>query len=154
MSATPSTAPVRVFRLPHAADTPAYGTPGAAGFDLRAAVDAPVMIRPGERKLVPTGLVVALPPGTELQIRARSGLALKNGITVVQGVGTIDEDYRGEGGVLLINHGTETFFVNRGDRIAQGVLAAYLKADFLEVDSVDALGRTERNGGFGSTGTK
>lgn len=154
MSDKPVTATVRVFRLPYAPDLPAYGTPGAAGFDLRAAVDAPMMIRPGERKLVPTGLVVALPRGTELQIRARSGLAFKNGITVVQGVGTIDEDYRGEVGVLLINHGSETFFVNRGDRIAQGVLASCLRAEFVEVASADALGTTERAGGFGSTGTK
>ncbi|HBK09208.1 MAG TPA: dUTP diphosphatase [Acetobacteraceae bacterium] len=145
--------PVLVRRLPHAEGLPlpSYATAGAAGMDLLAAIQAPVSIKPGERTLIPTGLTIALPPGYELQIRPRSGLALKHGITLPNTPGTIDEDYRGEIGVIVLNTGDETFVVERGTRIAQAVLAPVIRAEWREVDSLDV---TERNaGGFGSTGT-
>lgn len=142
-----------IFRMPHAVALPLYGTAGAAGFDLTAAIEGEIVLQPGERKLVPTGLKVALPEGTELQIRPRSGLALKHGITVLNAPGTIDCDYRGEIGCVLINHGQEPFVVKRGERIAQGILASYLRADFAEVTDEASLGATDRGaGGFGSTG--
>ena len=142
-----------IFRMPHAFGLPFYGTAGAAGFDLTAAIEGEIVLQPGERKLIPTGLKVALPQGTELQIRPRSGLALKHGITVLNTPGTIDCDYRGEVGCLLVNHGQEPFIVKRGERIAQAVLASYLRADFVEVTDEAALGATTRGeGGFGSTG--
>jgi dUTP pyrophosphatase len=144
--------PVKIKRLPHAAglDLPAYATAGAAGADLLAAVEAPVVLAPGARALIPTGFCVALPPGFELQVRPRSGLALKNGITLPNAPGTIDEDYRGEVGIIVLNAGSETFTVTRGMRIAQGVLAPVVRADWDEVESLDD---TERGaGGFGSTG--
>ncbi len=145
--------PVLVRRLPHAEGLPlpAYATAGAAGMDLLAAVQAPVAIGPGERTLIPTGLTIALPPGYELQIRPRSGLALKHGITLPNTPGTIDEDYRGEIGVIVLNTGQETFVVERGTRIAQAVLAPVSRAVWREVDSLDATARNA--GGFGSTGT-
>ena len=119
--------------------------------DLLAAIDSPVTIAPGERKLIPTGLTIALPPGHELQIRPRSGLALRYGITLPNTPGTIDEDYRGEIGVILMNAGHDRFVVERGARIAQAVLAPVSRAMWQEVDTLDA---TPRNaGGFGSTGT-
>lgn len=131
---------------------PAYATAGAAGFDLRACVpaDAPETVAPGERRLISTGFVVAVAHGWEMQVRPRSGLAAKHGVTVVNTPGTVDSDYRGTVGVCLINLGTEPYTVNRGDRIAQGVIAAAPQFPLVEVDS---LSDTERGaGGFGSTG--
>jgi len=133
---------------------PAYETDLAAGVDLRAAIDAdtPLVLQPGERTLVATGFAMALPPGYEAQIRPRSGLAYKHGISVVNSPGTIDADYRGEVKILLINHGTESFSVNRGDRIAQMVVAPVTQAKF---EVVDTLSETARGaGGYGSTGVK
>lgn len=150
---------LQIFRDPEAEGLPlpAYQTEGAAGFDLTAAIPAgdPLVIGPGKRALVPTGLRVAVPAGHELQIRPRSGLAVKNGLSVLNTPGTVDEDYRGPLGVVLINHDTEfSFTVNRGDRIAQAVIAPVTRAAIVEVASVGALGKTARgDGGFGSTGS-
>jgi dUTP pyrophosphatase len=146
--------PVLVRRLPHAEGLPlpSYATAGAAGMDLIAAVQQPVTVAPGERTLVPTGLTIALPPNYELQIRPRSGLALRYGITLPNTPGTIDEDYRGEIGVIILNTGTEAFVIERGARIAQAVLTPVVRAAWREVDSLDATARDA--GGFGSTGTK
>jgi dUTP pyrophosphatase len=143
---------ISVRRLPHAAGLPlpAYATAGAAGMDLLAAVADPVTIAPGERALIPTGLSIALPAGHELQIRPRSGLALRHGIVLPNSPGTIDADYRGELQIILLNAGREAFVVTRGMRIAQAVLAPVLRAIWREVDALD---ETERSGrGFGSTG--
>lgn len=152
---TRSRARVGIVRLPHAEglDLPAYATPGAAGMDLRAAVapDRPVLILPGRRALVPTGLILEISPGYEVQIRPRSGLALKYGITCLNTPGTIDSDYRGEVQVLLVNFGDEDFAVTRGLRIAQLVIAPVLR---VTVEERDSAGDTARGaGGFGSTGT-
>lgn len=145
---------LRILRLPHGEDlpTPAYETSAAAGLDLPAAVpaDAPIVIAPGARALVPTGLVLQFPPGFEAQVRPRSGLALRHGVTVLNAPGTIDADYRGELKVLLVNHGDEPFAVTRGARIAQLVLAPVARATVVEAEAVDPSGRGE--GGFGSTG--
>ncbi|MGK7864575.1 dUTP diphosphatase [Falsiroseomonas sp. E2-1-a4] len=144
---------ILVTRLPHAEGLPlpAYATPGAAGMDLLAAVAAPMVIAPGARVLVPTGLCIALPPDHELQVRPRSGLALKHGITLPNSPGTVDEDYRGELQVIVMNAGTEPFTVERGMRIAQAVVAPVVRARFREVA---VLPETTRGaGGFGSTGT-
>jgi len=144
---------VAVTRLPHGADLdlPAYETADAAGMDLPAAVEHDVEIAPGARCLIPTGLAIALPPSYEAQIRPRSGLALRNGISLVNSPGTIDADYRGEVGVIVINHGNEPFTVTRGMRIAQMVVAPVTQAVW---DEVSELAETERGaGGFGSTGT-
>ncbi|WP_292063833.1 dUTP diphosphatase [Brevundimonas sp. UBA7664] len=145
---------VRVERLPHAGDLPlpAYETGGSAGMDLRAAVaeDAPVTLAPGARALVPTGLKIALEPGYEAQVRPRSGLALKHGLTCLNSPGTIDSDYRGEVGVILINHGQEAFVIRRGERIAQMVIARHEQAAMVEVAALDETARGA--GGFGSTG--
>ena len=133
---------------------PAYETDLAAGVDLRAAIDAdtPLILRPGDRALVATGFAMALPTGYEAQIRPRSGLAYKHGISVVNSPGTVDADYRGEVKILLINHGTENFTVNRGERIAQMVVAPVTQATF---EIVDTLSETARGaGGYGSTGMK
>ena len=142
--------PVAVWRLPHAEglDLPAYATAGAAGMDVVAAED--ITLPPGARHAVATGLALAIPPGFEIQVRPRSGLALKHGITVPNTPGTIDSDYRGELKVILINHGHHPFEVRRGDRIAQLVLAPVTRAAWLEVDELDETARGE--GGFGSTG--
>jgi len=148
------TVPVQVKRLPHSAGLalPSYATAGAAGMDLLAAVQAPLVLAPGARTLVPTGLAIALPPGFELQIRPRSGLALKNGIILPNSPGTIDEDYRGELQVIVMNAGTEPFTIERGMRIAQAVLAPVVRAAWQEVAELD---ETQRGaGGFGSTGTR
>jgi dUTP pyrophosphatase len=146
---------VRVLRLPHAADLPlpAYHSAHAAGLDLMAAVPAgaPVIIAPGERAAIPTGLVFALPPGVEGQIRPRSGLALRHGVTVLNSPGTLDPDYRGELHVILVNFGYDPFPVERGARIAQLVLAATVQATICEVANLDETTRGVR--GFGSTGT-
>ncbi len=129
-------------------DLPAYQTGAAAGLDLRA--DEACTLAPGERRLVPTGLAIELPPGHEGQVRPRSGLAVKHGIGMVNGPGTIDEDYRGEVGVVLVNLGREPFQIRRGDRIAQLVVAPVVRVD---VQEVAELSGTERgDGGFGSTG--
>jgi dUTP pyrophosphatase len=145
---------VRVERLPHAEGLPlpAYETGGSAGMDLRAAVPetAPVTLEPGARTLVPTGLKIALEPGYEAQVRPRSGLALKHGLTCLNSPGTIDSDYRGEVGVILINHGQEAFVIRRGERIAQMVIARYEQAVLVEVAALDETARGA--GGFGSTG--
>lgn len=145
---------VPILRLAHNRDLPlpAYETPGAAGMDLRAAVaeDEPVILRPGDRFAVPTGLAFALPTGFEAQIRPRSGLAAKAGVTCLNTPGTVDSDYRGEVKVLLINHGPEAFTIRRGDRIAQLVIAPVVQAAWSETDSLDETQRGK--GGFGSTG--
>ena len=145
---------VLVRRLPHgeALALPAYETAGAAGADLRAAVaeDAPLTLKPGERGLVPTGLSIAVPAGWEAQVRPRSGLAAKFGISCVNSPGTIDADYRGEVKVILINHGTDDFVIRRGDRIAQMVIAPVWQAAFEETERLDETARGA--GGFGSTG--
>lgn len=145
---------IELMRLPHGADLPLpkYQTTHAAGMDLMAAVpvDAPVAIAAGARALIPTGIAMALPDGYEAQVRPRSGLAAKHGVTVLNAPGTIDSDYRGEVQVLLINHGSDPFVVERGMRIAQLVVAQVTQA---QVACVAALGETERGaGGFGSTG--
>ena len=144
--------PVRVRRLAHNQDLPlpVYATEGAAGMDLLAAVTEPVVIGSGERVLIPTGLSIALPAGYELQIRPRSGLALRNGIVLPNSPGTIDEDYRGEIQVIVFNTGHEPFRVERGARIAQAVLAPVVRAAWEEVADLDVTIRNE--GGFGSTG--
>ncbi|MEO1137380.1 MAG: dUTP diphosphatase [Pseudomonadota bacterium] len=146
------TVPVRIKRLPHAQglDLPRYETALAAGCDVRAAVTAPLTLKPGERFMVPTGVAIAMPPGWEAQMRPRSGLAAKHGISCVNSPGTIDADYRGELKVILINHGMEDFVINRGDRIGQLVFAPVYQAAFEEVDELDETARGQ--GGFGSTG--
>lgn len=144
---------IQVVRLPHAADLPLpdYATDGAAGMDLLAAVRAPIALAPGERALIPTGLIVALPAGHELQVRPRSGLALRHGIVLPNSPGTVDEDYRGELQVIVMNAGTATFVIERGMRIAQAILAPVVRATWREVTS---LAETARGaGGFGSTGS-
>lgn len=131
---------------------PQYATPQSAGMDLRANNEEPITLRPLERKLVPTGLYIALPAGYEAQVRPRSGLAFKHGITVLNSPGTIDADYRGEIGVLLINLSNEDFVINKGERIAQMVIARHEQVDFQLVEELD---ETERGaGGYGHTGTK
>ncbi len=144
---------VAVTRLPHGADLelPSYETEDAAGMDLRAAVTEDVVLAPGERALIPTGLAIALPSGYEAQVRPRSGLALRNGISLVNTPGTIDADYRGEVGVILINHGTEAFTVDRGMRVAQMVITPVTQATWRETDNLSDTARGA--GGFGSTGT-
>jgi dUTP pyrophosphatase len=143
---------VRVVRLPHAEglDLPAYATDGAAGMDALAAVEADLVLLPGERTAVPTGLMMAVPPGHEMQVRARSGLALREGLAVLNAPGTIDSDYRGEVKIILANLGPGSFTITRGMRIAQLVLAPYVRCRWAETDSLDATARGE--GGFGSTG--
>jgi dUTP pyrophosphatase len=143
---------LRVLRLPAARDLPlpARASAGSSGFDLRAAIEGERILRPGERLLVPTGLAVEIPPGWEGQVRPRSGLALRHGIGMVNAPGTIDSDYRGEVGVLLINLGSEPFTLRRGDRIAQLVVARVESVEWEEVQALDGSDRGE--GGFGSTG--
>jgi dUTP pyrophosphatase len=143
---------VELVREPHARDLPLprAESPGAAGVDLRAAVDAPVRLDPGERRLIPTGLRIALPAGFEAQVRPRSGLALRHGILIPNSPGTIDADYRGEVQVLLMNAGSEPFEVARGDRIAQLVIAAFVRPRWVEVERLEETDRGD--GGFGHTG--
>jgi dUTP pyrophosphatase len=129
---------------------PAYATVQSAGMDIRANLDQPVALKPMERALIPTGLFIALPPGFEAQVRPRSGLALKKGITVLNSPGTIDADYRGEVGVILINLSNEPFIIEDGERIAQLVIARYESIEFFEVENLDETARG--TGGFGSTG--
>jgi len=146
------TARVRVRRLPHGVglELPGYASAGAAGADLRAAVTDPMAVGRGERVAVPTGLVLEIPKGYEAQVRPRSGLASKHGLTVVNSPGTVDSDYRGELKVLLVNLGSETVTIERGDRVAQLVIAPVTRADFVEDDDLSSTERGE--GGFGSTG--
>ena len=145
---------VRVLRLQHGEGLPlpSYQSAHAAGFDLVAAVpeDGPVSLAPSDRVLIPTGLAFALPEGHEAQIRPRSGLALKHGVTVLNSPGTIDADYRGEIKVILINLGSDTFIIQRGDRIAQAIIAPVTHVDIVPVETLDDTDRGE--GGFGSTG--
>ena len=148
----PTSVTVRIAVSPEAADLPLprYETEHAAGLDLRAAVTEPLVLQPGERCAVPTGLFVAVPEGYEAQVRARSGLALKHGIALVNAPGTIDADYRGEVRVIMVNLGQEPFVINRGDRIAQLVVAPVAR---IEWESVAAVADTPRgSGGFGHTG--
>ena len=140
---------IAIKKLKPTARVPAYQTAQAAGMDLHACVDTPVTLLPMERQLIPTGFAIALPSGYEAQIRARSGLSIKHGITMVNGVGTIDADYRGEVGVLVINLGAEAFVIEPDMRIAQMVIARYEQAVMQEVDELDETVRGE--GGFGST---
>ncbi|WP_408587792.1 dUTP diphosphatase [Novosphingobium sp.] len=147
---SPDNVPVRIKRLPGNDDLPlpGYATEGAAGMDVVAAED--VDLSPGARHAVATGLAMAIPHGFEVQVRPRSGLALKHGVTVANAPGTIDSDYRGELKVILVNLGTDSFAIRRGDRVAQLVLAPVTRASWLEADELDATVRGE--GGFGSTG--
>lgn len=143
---------IEITRLPHAADLPlpAYATSGAAGMDVHAAVDQPLVIQPGSIALVPTGLVMAIPTGFECQVRSRSGLAARNGVFALNAPGTIDSDYRGEVKVILANISGDPFTIERGSRIAQLVVARHEQVEWRAVEAVDA---TERgSGGFGSTG--
>jgi dUTP pyrophosphatase len=148
------TRPVQVLvqRLPHAADLPlpSYATPDASGADVAAAVTKEVALRPMERRAIPTGLVVAVPPGYEVQVRPRSGLALNNGVTVANAPGTVDSDYRGELMVVLVNLGPQTYTVKRGERIAQLVVAPVVRGTFTVRESLPSSERG--SGGFGSTG--
>ena len=141
-----------ILRLPHARDLPlpSYATEGSAGLDLIAALDAPLELKPGARAAVPCGIAIALPRGYEAQVRPRSGLALKHGITMLNTPGTIDSDYRGEIKAILINHGDMPFTIERGMKIAQLVIAAHVSAELVESDSLDETARG--HGGFGSTG--
>ncbi|HWA46918.1 MAG TPA: dUTP diphosphatase [Dongiaceae bacterium] len=143
---------VSVQRLAHGVDLPlpAYATAQSAGLDLMAAIDGEITLAPGARQLIPTGLSIALPIGYEAQVRPRSGLALKHGITVLNSPGTIDADYRGEVKVLLINHGAENFALKRGDRIAQMVVAPVTRIAWTIVETLDETARGA--GGYGSTG--
>jgi len=145
---------VAVERLPHGADLPLprYQTPGAAGLDLTAAVTEPLTLAPGERALVPTGIAIALPPGYEAQVRPRSGLALKQGLTVLNAPGTVDSDYRGEIGVILINLGRTPAVIARGERIAQLVVAEVTRIVWQPLGAA-LPGSARGAGGFGSTGT-
>ena len=138
--------------LPHGENLtlPQYATDGAAGMDIAAAVETPLELAPGARAAIPTGFCLAIPRGYEIQVRPRSGLAIKHGVTVANAPGTIDSDYRGEVKVLLINLGQEAFTINRGDRIAQMVVAPVTQAGFSRVDQLDPTARGA--GGFGSTG--
>lgn len=144
---------VNIVKLPHGADLdlPSYATEHSAGMDLLAAVKDDVTLAPGKRVLIPTGISIALPEGYEAQVRPRSGLALKQGVTVLNSPGTVDADYRGEVGVILVNHGDAPFVVTRGMRIAQMIIASYARASWKQVENLEASARGE--GGFGSTGT-
>ena len=147
---TPSTLAVQVCRLSPAAILPRYMTDLAAGVDLHAALATEVTLAPGERTLIPTGLALAIPAGFEGQVRPRSGLALKKGISLVNSPGTIDADYRGEVGIIIINHGQAAVTIAPGERIAQLIIAPVVRVEFVEIDELDT---TRRNaGGFGHTG--
>lgn len=139
-----------IKKLKSKALIPEYQTVGAAAFDLHACLDEPITLKPMERAVVPTGIAVELPQGYELQVRARSGMSIKHGITMVNGIGTVDSDYRGEVGMLVINLGQEPYEINDGERIAQGVVAKYEQVTFLESSELSSTERGER--GYGSTG--
>lgn len=153
MTTLTETTTVRITRIRPGFDDlplPEYATAGAAGMDLRAAIVESIVLGPGERTSIPTGIAIALPHGFECQVRPRSGLAMKHGISMVNNPGTVDEDYRGEIGVLIINHGSDPFTIRRGERIAQIVIARYERVAW---EIVDSLPESERgDGGFGSTG--
>ena len=151
MNTLTHTLALEIQQLPHTCGLPAYATEHSAGMDLMAAIVEDVIVEPMDRVLVPTGFIMALPEGYEAQIRPRSGLAYKNGITVLNAPGTIDADYRGEVKVLLINLGAEPFTITPGMRIAQMVIAPYTKAKLIEVETVSETVRGA--GGFGSTGS-
>ncbi|HEY1586120.1 MAG TPA: dUTP diphosphatase [Polyangia bacterium] len=142
--------PVRIMRVRPGAQLPKYMSEGAAGMDLHAALDADVTIAPGERALVGSGVAIALPAGHEAQVRPRSGLAMKHGVTVLNAPGTVDEDYRGEIKVLLVNHGKDAFVVKNGERIAQLVVAKVARVALVEQDGLDETIRGA--GGYGHTG--
>jgi dUTP pyrophosphatase len=133
-------------------ELPKYSTNESAGLDLRAELQSPITLKPGQHSLIPTGLKIALPTGYEAQVRPRSGLAFKHGITVLNSPGTIDADYRGDVGVILINHGSESFTIENGERIAQLIIAKFVQIDWDEVLDLSSTSRGE--GGFGSTGVK
>jgi dUTP pyrophosphatase len=142
---------LKVKRLPHCHDLPRYATAGSAGLDLTAGIDRPVVIEPGKRTRIPTGLIIEVPPGYEGQVRPRSGLAYKAGVSLTNCVGTIDSDYRGELQVLLINHGSEPYTIEPGERIAQLMVVPVPRVEVVQVDELsDSEERGE--GGFGSTG--
>lgn len=141
---------LKVKRLPHCRDLPRYATPGAAGLDLTAAIDGALCLAPGKRIGIRTGLVVEIPPGYEGQVRPRSGLAAKAGVTLTNCVGTIDSDYRGELVVLVINHGEEVYIFEPGERIAQLLISPVPRVEVIEVEDLNSSERGE--GGFGSTG--
>ena len=147
---------IKVKRLGNNPDLPmpGYETEGSSGMDIRAAVDGPVILKPGEIRLIPTGFAVSIPPGYEGQVRPRSGLALRHGIGMVNSPGTIDSDYRGEVSIIMINWGQTPFTINRGDRIAQMVVGKVYRADLVDVD-VEPLDSTQRGtGGFGHSGVE
>lgn len=143
---------IKIRMISRSGRPPSYETTGSAGADLRAYLSEPVTLAPGERRLIPTGLYVELPPGIEAQVRARSGLSIKHGIGLVNGVGTVDSDYRGEWNVPLINFGDQPYTIHDGDRIAQVVFARYERAEFTLVDEI--AGSERGAGGFGHTGIK
>ena len=148
---SPVTVTVAIQRLPHAPEhLPAYATPGSAGMDIAAAIDTPVTLKPMERALIPTGLIMGIPEGYECQLRARSGLAIKHGICLINGIGTIDSDYRHEVKVALVNLSTEEFTIQPSDRVAQAIFAPVTQAVLDVVTSLELI--EGRNGGFGSTG--
>jgi dUTP pyrophosphatase len=151
---TPERIEIQIKRLEHAGDLPLprYESMGASGLDLRAAVQAEIILYPGEIRLIPTGMAVSIPPGFEAQIRPRSGLALKHGIGMVNAPGTIDSDYRGEIGIIMINWGKTPFGIKRGDRIAQMIIARVYQAEWVETDCLDDTSRAK--GGFGHSGLK
>jgi dUTP pyrophosphatase len=141
----------QLHRLPHAPENlPAYATPGAAGLDVQAAIEEPLVLKPMKRALVPTGFIMVLPDGYECQVRARSGLSIKHGITLINGVGTIDSDYRHEVMVPLVNFSSKPFTIQPGDRVAQLVIAPVCRVDWEEIADPELV--AGRNGGFGSTG--
>jgi dUTP pyrophosphatase len=144
---------IKIKRLPNNTELPlpGYETEGASGMDVRAAIELPVVLSPGDVKLIPTGFSMSIPQGYEAQIRPRSGLALRHGIGMVNSPGTIDSDYRGEVSIIMINWGNAPFTINRGDRIAQMVICKVFRAEFASVESLDDTGRGE--GGFGHSGT-
>lgn len=146
--------PVRITRLRENRDLPLpeYESEGASGMDIRAAVNEPVVLKPGEIALIPSGLSVAVPPGYEAQMRPRSGLAFHHGVGMVNAPGTIDSDYRGEIGIIMINWGKEPFTIRRGDRIAQMIISRVYRAELAEVDVLDTTSRGQ--GGFGHTGVE
>jgi dUTP pyrophosphatase len=152
MSTSDATLALKWLENGHGLDLPAYQSEGAAGFDIHAAVpaNAPLTLASGERELIPAGFAVAVPEGYELQIRPRSGLAMRHGVTVLNAPGTVDSDYRGEVMVLLINLGSKAFRITRGERIAQGVVAPVMRAHLSEVETL--LETARGSGGFGSTG--
>lgn len=145
---------IKCIQLPHASDLPlpSYETKGAAGMDIRVALTKVISLEPGERELLPTGLKISIPMGYEIQIRPRSGLAIKHGITMVNSPGTIDSDFRGEIHLIVINHGQQTFTVKHGDRIAQMIVQEVQRAELVQVQEQDLNQTSRGQGGFGSTG--